>query len=151
MFCQAGDLAGSDDPYLVRVHAVVMVSQDDTQADGISPWHARVGVSDADRKAAALMHSLAGSHALVDGNKRLALLATVVLVTAPTGCLLRRFTQRACGADRGRACRRCQAGRSSWSRCAGPFTAFVLASCFVKVWPSSSGGGRASAVRNRMG
>jgi len=29
-------------------------------------------------KAAALMHSLAGNHALVDGNKRLALLATVV-------------------------------------------------------------------------
>jgi death-on-curing protein len=31
-------------------------------------------------KAAALMHSLAGSHALVDGNKRLALLATVVFL-----------------------------------------------------------------------
>jgi hypothetical protein len=32
MFCQAGDFLGSDDPYLVRVYAVVMVSQDDTQA-----------------------------------------------------------------------------------------------------------------------
>jgi death on curing protein len=31
-------------------------------------------------KAAALMHSLAYSHALVDGNKRLALLATVVFL-----------------------------------------------------------------------
>jgi death-on-curing protein len=31
-------------------------------------------------KAAALMHSLAGSHALIDGNKRLALLATVVFL-----------------------------------------------------------------------
>jgi death-on-curing protein len=31
-------------------------------------------------KAAALMHSLAGHHALVDGNKRLALLATVVFL-----------------------------------------------------------------------
>jgi death on curing protein len=31
-------------------------------------------------KAAALMHSLAGSHALVDGNNRLALLATVVFM-----------------------------------------------------------------------
>jgi death on curing protein len=31
-------------------------------------------------KAAALMHSLACNHALVDGNKRLALLATVVFV-----------------------------------------------------------------------
>ncbi len=31
-------------------------------------------------KAAALMHSLAGNHALVDGNKRLALLATVVFL-----------------------------------------------------------------------
>jgi|SRR5579872_1397622 len=31
-------------------------------------------------KAAALMHSLAGNHALVDGNKRLALLATAVFV-----------------------------------------------------------------------
>jgi len=31
-------------------------------------------------KAAALMHSLAGNHALVDGNKRLALLGTVVFL-----------------------------------------------------------------------
>jgi death-on-curing protein len=31
-------------------------------------------------KAAALMHSLAGNHALVDGNKRLALLAIVVFL-----------------------------------------------------------------------
>ena len=31
-------------------------------------------------KAAALMHSLAGNHALVDGNKRLALLAMVVFL-----------------------------------------------------------------------
>jgi death on curing protein len=31
-------------------------------------------------KAAALMHSLAGNHALVDGNKRLALLAAVVFL-----------------------------------------------------------------------
>jgi death-on-curing protein len=31
-------------------------------------------------KAAALMHSLAGNHALADGNKRLALLATVVFL-----------------------------------------------------------------------
>jgi death on curing protein len=31
-------------------------------------------------KAAALMHSLAGNHALVDGNKRLALFATVVFL-----------------------------------------------------------------------
>ena len=31
-------------------------------------------------KAGALMHSLAGNHALVDGNKRLALLATAVFV-----------------------------------------------------------------------
>jgi death on curing protein len=31
-------------------------------------------------KAAAVMHSLAGNHALVDGNKRLALLATVVFL-----------------------------------------------------------------------
>jgi death-on-curing protein len=31
-------------------------------------------------KAAALMHSLAGNHALVDGNKRLALLATTVFL-----------------------------------------------------------------------
>jgi death on curing protein len=31
-------------------------------------------------KAAALMHSLAGNHALVDGNKRLAMLATVVFL-----------------------------------------------------------------------
>jgi death-on-curing protein len=31
-------------------------------------------------KAAALMHSLAGHHALADGNKRLALLATVVFL-----------------------------------------------------------------------
>jgi len=31
-------------------------------------------------KTAALMHSLAGNHALVDGNKRLALLATVVFL-----------------------------------------------------------------------
>jgi death on curing protein len=31
-------------------------------------------------KAAALMHSLAGNHALVDGNKRIALLATVVFL-----------------------------------------------------------------------
>jgi len=31
-------------------------------------------------KAAALMHSLASNHALVDGNKRLALLATVVFL-----------------------------------------------------------------------
>jgi death-on-curing protein len=31
-------------------------------------------------KAAALLHSLAGNHALVDGNKRLALLATVVFL-----------------------------------------------------------------------
>ncbi len=31
-------------------------------------------------KAAALMHSLAGHHALVDGNKRLALLATLVFL-----------------------------------------------------------------------
>jgi death-on-curing protein len=31
-------------------------------------------------KAAALMHSLAGNHSLVDGNKRLALLATVVFL-----------------------------------------------------------------------
>lgn len=31
-------------------------------------------------KAAALMHSLAGNHALVDGSKRLALLATVVFL-----------------------------------------------------------------------
>ena len=31
-------------------------------------------------KSAALMHSLAGNHALVDGNKRLALLATVVFL-----------------------------------------------------------------------
>ena len=31
-------------------------------------------------QAAALMHSLAGNHALVDGNKRLALLATVVFL-----------------------------------------------------------------------
>jgi death-on-curing protein len=31
-------------------------------------------------KGAALMHSLAGNHALVDGNKRLALLATVVFL-----------------------------------------------------------------------
>jgi death on curing protein len=31
-------------------------------------------------KAAALMHSLAGHHALVDGNKRLALLATAVFL-----------------------------------------------------------------------
>jgi death on curing protein len=31
-------------------------------------------------KAAALMHSVAGNHALVDGNKRLALLATVVFL-----------------------------------------------------------------------
>jgi death on curing protein len=31
-------------------------------------------------KAGALMHSLAGNHALVDGSKRLALLATVVFL-----------------------------------------------------------------------
>jgi death on curing protein len=31
-------------------------------------------------KAAALMHSLAGNHALIDGNKRLALLATAVFL-----------------------------------------------------------------------
>jgi death on curing protein len=31
-------------------------------------------------KAAALMHSLAGNHALIDGNKRLALLATTVFL-----------------------------------------------------------------------
>ena len=31
-------------------------------------------------KASALMHSLAGNHALVDGNKRLALLATAVFL-----------------------------------------------------------------------
>lgn len=31
-------------------------------------------------KAGALMHSIAGNHALVDGNKRLALLATVVFL-----------------------------------------------------------------------
>ena len=33
-----------------------------------------------DAKAAALLHSLARNHALVDGNKRLALLATVVFL-----------------------------------------------------------------------
>lgn len=38
-------------------------------------------------KAAALMHSLACHHALVDGNKRLALLATVVLLRI-NGCRL---------------------------------------------------------------
>jgi death on curing protein len=38
------------------------------------------GVSTLTGKAAALMHSLAGNHALVDGNKRLALLATVVFL-----------------------------------------------------------------------
>ena len=38
-------------------------------------------------KAAALMHSLAGHHALVDGNKRLALLATVVFLRI-NGCAL---------------------------------------------------------------
>lgn len=38
-------------------------------------------------KAAALMHSLAGNHALVDGNKRLALLATVVFLRI-NGCAL---------------------------------------------------------------
>ncbi|MGO1318244.1 MAG: type II toxin-antitoxin system death-on-curing family toxin [Cellulomonadaceae bacterium] len=31
-------------------------------------------------KAAALMHSIAGNHALVDGNKRLALAATIVFL-----------------------------------------------------------------------
>ena len=38
-------------------------------------------------KAAALMHSLACSHALLDGNKRLALLATVVFLRI-SGCRL---------------------------------------------------------------
>ena len=38
-------------------------------------------------KAAALMHSLAANHALADGNKRLALLATAVFLRA-NGCLL---------------------------------------------------------------
>ena len=38
-------------------------------------------------KAAALMHSLACNHALVDGNKRLALLATVVFLRI-NGCTL---------------------------------------------------------------
>jgi death on curing protein len=38
-------------------------------------------------KAAALMHSLARNHALVDGNKRLALLATVVFLRI-NGCIL---------------------------------------------------------------
>ena len=35
---------------------------------------------DLDAKAAALLHSVARNHALVDGNKRLALLATVVFL-----------------------------------------------------------------------
>lgn len=39
------------------------------------------------RKAAALLHSLAGNHPLVDGNKRLAWLATYVLL-AKNGMLL---------------------------------------------------------------
>jgi death-on-curing protein len=38
-------------------------------------------------KAAALMHSIAGNHALVDGNKRLALLAAVVFLRI-NGCRL---------------------------------------------------------------
>ena len=38
-------------------------------------------------KAAALMHSLACNHALVDGNKRLALLATVVFLRINGYCL----------------------------------------------------------------
>jgi death on curing protein len=38
-------------------------------------------------KAAALMHSIAGNHALVDGNKRLALLATVVFLRINGHCL----------------------------------------------------------------
>jgi death-on-curing protein len=38
-------------------------------------------------KAAALMHSLACHHALVDGNKRLALLATVVFLRVNSHCL----------------------------------------------------------------
>ena len=38
-------------------------------------------------KAGALMHSLAGNHALVDGNKRLALLGTVVFLRI-NGCRL---------------------------------------------------------------
>jgi death on curing protein len=38
-------------------------------------------------KAAALMHSLAGNHALVDGNKWLALLATVVFLRI-NGCVM---------------------------------------------------------------
>jgi death-on-curing protein len=38
-------------------------------------------------KAAALMHSLAGNHALVDGNQRLALLATAVFLRI-NGCVL---------------------------------------------------------------
>ncbi len=38
-------------------------------------------------KAAALMHSLAGNHAPVDGNKRLALLATAVFLRI-SGCAL---------------------------------------------------------------
>jgi death-on-curing protein len=38
-------------------------------------------------KAAALMHSLAGNHSLVDGNKRLALLATVVFLRINDHCL----------------------------------------------------------------
>jgi death-on-curing protein len=37
-------------------------------------------------KAAALMHSLAGNHSLVDGNKRLALLATVVFLRINGHC-----------------------------------------------------------------
>jgi death-on-curing protein len=38
-------------------------------------------------KAAALMHSLAGNHSLVDGNKRLALLATVVFLRINGHCI----------------------------------------------------------------
>jgi death-on-curing protein len=38
-------------------------------------------------KAAALMHSLVRNHALVDGNKRLALLAAVVFLRI-NGCIL---------------------------------------------------------------
>ena len=36
-------------------------------------------------KAAALLHSLCGNHALVDGNKRLSLLATVTFIRANGG------------------------------------------------------------------
>jgi len=44
------------------------------RSDGVRHWHA---YPDLDVKAAALLHSLARNHALIDGNKRLALAGVI--------------------------------------------------------------------------